>query len=90
MQGSLHDQAVSCPFPSQVPARSAFFQPQVPSRVWKPDTKEEKGPGRTAQVLAWAPCPQPGRGQTQDPQGSRAIFGNVKKGSHLETKHHQA
>lgn len=88
MQGSLHDQAVSCPFASQAPALSALFQPQVPSRVCKPDTKEEKGPGRRAQVLERAPCPQPGCGPAQDPQGGRAILGNVKKGSHLETKLH--
>lgn len=85
MQGSLHDQAVSCPFASQAPARSALFQPQVPSRVCKPDTKEEKGPGRRAQVLERAPCPQPGRGQTQDPRG-QGYFGECEEGVTFRNK----
>lgn len=65
------------------PCTLCFLPASGARRVWKADTKE-KGPGRRAQVLEWAPCPPLGRGETQDSQGSRANFRNMK-GSHLET-----
>lgn len=64
-------------FSGRVHACFAFLWHQVPGRVWKHDTREDKSPGHTAWYPEWAPCPSSrlcGWGPSPRPLDKHGLF----------------